>query len=79
MVKKLVTSNLPSLAFEGFIRSQNKNNLSNPERAFLENPLFVLWRTLIMDLADPGTFSGIFLINDTFIMLQKNVFDQKNV
>ena len=26
-------------------------------RAFLENPLFVLWLTLIMDLADPGTFS----------------------
>jgi hypothetical protein len=26
-------------------------------RAFLENPLFVLWLTLIMDLANPGKFS----------------------
>ena len=25
-------------------------------RAFLENPLFVLWLTLIIDLANPGTF-----------------------
>ena len=28
--------------------------------ALLENPLFVLWLTLIIDLADPGTFSEIF-------------------
>ena len=26
--------------------------------AFLKNPLFVLWLNLIMDLTDPGTFSG---------------------
>jgi hypothetical protein len=38
-------------------------------RAFLENPLFVRWLTLIMNLADLGTFSEIFLINDSFIML----------
>ena len=55
--KKLATSNLPFQAFEEFIQTQNKNNFSNPVRAFLENPLFVLWLTLIMDLADPGTFS----------------------
>jgi hypothetical protein len=60
MAKKLATSNLPFQAFEGFIQTQNKNNFSNPVRAFLENPLFVLWLTLIMDLADPGTFSEIF-------------------
>jgi hypothetical protein len=33
---------------------------SNPMRAFLDNPLFVLWLTLIMDLANPDTFSEIF-------------------
>jgi hypothetical protein len=60
MAKKLATTNLPIQAFEGFIRTQNKNNFSNPVRAFLENPLFVLWLTLIMDLVDPGTFSEIF-------------------
>ena len=58
--KKLVTSNLPFQGFEGFIPTQNKNNFSNPVRAFLENPLFVLWLTLTMDLSDPGTFSGNF-------------------
>jgi hypothetical protein len=51
--KKLATSNLP---FQAFIQTQNKNNFSNPVRAFSENPRFVLWLTLIMDLADPGTF-----------------------
>jgi hypothetical protein len=55
--KKLATSNLP---FKGFILTQNKNNFSNPVRAFLENPLFVLCLTLIMDLTDPGTFSENF-------------------
>ena len=60
MAKKLATSNLPFQGFEGFIRTQNKSNFSNPVRAFLENPLFVLWLTLIMDLADPGTFSEKF-------------------
>jgi hypothetical protein len=58
--KKLATSDLPFQGFEGFIRTQNKNNFSNPESAFLENPLFVLWLTLIMDLVDPGTLSEIF-------------------
>jgi hypothetical protein len=37
---------------------QNKN--SNPVRAFTENPLFVLWLTLIIDLVDPGTLPEIF-------------------
>ena len=31
-------------------------------RAFLENPLFVLWQTLTMDLVDPEIFSGVFLL-----------------
>ena len=39
--KKLVTSNLPFQGFEGFIPTQNKNNFSNPVRAFLENQLFI--------------------------------------
>jgi hypothetical protein len=39
-------------------KQQQKN--SNPVRAFLENPLFVLWLTLIMDMADPWTFSENF-------------------
>ena len=60
MAKKLAASNLPFQAFEGLIQTQNKNIFSNPVRAFLENPLFVLWLTLIMDLADPGTFSEKF-------------------
>jgi hypothetical protein len=60
MAKKLATSNLPFPAFEGFRLTQNKNNFSNPMRAFLENPLFVLWLTLIMDLGDPGTLSEKF-------------------
>ena len=60
--KILATSNLPLQAFEGFIRTQNKNNFSNPVRVFLENPLCVLWLTLIMDLADPGTFSEKILL-----------------
>jgi hypothetical protein len=60
MEKKLATSNLPFQGFKGFIPTQNNNSFSNPVRAFLENPLFVLWLTLIMDLADPGTFSEIF-------------------
>jgi hypothetical protein len=46
--------------FKGFIRIQNKNDFSNPVRAFLENPFFVLLLTLIIDLADPGTFSENF-------------------
>jgi hypothetical protein len=57
MAKKLATSNLPFQGFKGFIQTQNKNNFPNPVRAFLENPLFVLWLTLIMDLVDHGTFS----------------------
>ena len=28
--------------------------------AFLENPLFVLYMTLVMDLADPGIFYEYF-------------------
>jgi hypothetical protein len=55
--KKLATSNLSFQEFKGFIQTQNKNIFSNPVRAFLENLLLVLWLTLIMDLADPGTFS----------------------
>jgi hypothetical protein len=75
MAKKLATSNLPFQGFEGFIRTQNIF-FSNPVRAFLENSLFVLWLTLIINLVDPGTFSEI-LINDSFIMLQKNAFGKK--
>jgi hypothetical protein len=72
MAKKLATSNLSFQGFEGFIRTQNENNFSNPcEGFFLENPLFVLWLTLIMDLVDAGTF-----IYDSFIMLQKNAFSK---
>jgi hypothetical protein len=44
----------------GIHTNPKQNNFSNPVRAFLENPLFVLWLTLIMDLADPGTFSENF-------------------
>jgi hypothetical protein len=61
VAKKLATSDLSFQGFEGFIRTQNKNNFSNPVRAFLENYLFVLWLTLTMDLADPGTFSENFM------------------
>ena len=46
--KKLATSNLPFQAFEAFIQVQKKIFFSNPVRAFLENPLFVLWQTLIV-------------------------------
>jgi hypothetical protein len=60
MAKKVATSDLPFQAFEGFIGTPQKSNFSNPMRAFLENPPFVLWLSLIMDLADPGTFSEIF-------------------
>jgi hypothetical protein len=60
MPKKLATSNLPFQVFEGFKQTQNKINFSNRVRAFLENPLFVLWLNAIMDLADPGIFSEIF-------------------
>jgi hypothetical protein len=60
MVKKLATFNLPFQGFEEFIRTQNKNNFSNSVRTFLENSLFVLLLTLIMDLADPGNFFEIF-------------------
>jgi hypothetical protein len=41
MAKKLATSNLSFQGFEGVHTTQNKNNFSNPMRAFLENPLFV--------------------------------------
>ena len=75
MTKKLATSNLSFQAFEGFIGTQNKNKFSNPVKAFLENPLFVGWLTLIMDLADPGTFSES-LINDSFIILRKNAAEK---
>ena len=51
---------------------QNKTKISNPVRAFLENPL---WLTLITDLMDPGTFSEI---NDTYKILQKNAFGKKH-
>ena len=37
-----------------------KRNLSNLEKTFLENPLFVLWLTLIIDLVDPGHFLEMF-------------------
>ena len=57
--KKIATSNLPFQVFEGLIQNQNIF-FSNLSRAFLQNPLFVLLLTLIMDLADPGTFSEIF-------------------
>ena len=60
--KNLATSGLPFQVIEGFIQTQNKNKFSNPARAFLENPLFVLWLTLVMDLADPEIFSGNFLL-----------------
>ena len=50
--KKLVTSNLPFQAYEGFIRTQY---FSNPVRAFLENPFFVLWLNVIM-----GNFHNFF-------------------
>jgi hypothetical protein len=53
MAKKLVTSDLPFQALEGFIRTQNKNNFSNSVSFFLENPLFVLWLTLIKDSYSP--------------------------
>jgi hypothetical protein len=46
--------------FKGFIQTQSKNGFSNIVGTFLENTLFVLWLTLIMDLVDPGTFSEIF-------------------
>ena len=36
-------------------------------RAFLENPFIVLWLTLIVDLADPGTLAIFhFWQNGTF-------------
>ena len=73
--KKLTTSNLPFQAFEGFIQTQYKNNFSNPEGAFLENHLFVFLLTLIMNLANPGTFSES-LINDSFIILRKNAAEK---
>jgi hypothetical protein len=53
--KKQATSDLPFQLFEGFIQTQNKNIF-----VVLENPLFVLWLTLIMDLVDPGPFFEIF-------------------
>jgi hypothetical protein len=43
MAKKLAASNLPFQVFEGFIGTYNKKNFSIPVRAFLENPLFVLF------------------------------------
>ena len=43
MAKELATSNLPFQTFEGFIGTSIKNNFSNLVRAFLENPLFVLF------------------------------------
>jgi hypothetical protein len=40
--KKIATT-LSFQGFEGFIRTQNKNNFSIPLRAFFENPPFLLW------------------------------------
>ena len=43
MSKKLAASNLAFQAFEGFIETYNKKKISILVRAFLENPLFVLF------------------------------------
>ena len=64
MAKKLAASILPFQVLEGFIGTQNKNNVSIPVRAFLENP-----RTL-------GHVMEIF-VSAIFIMLQKNAFGKK--
>ena len=42
-----------------------------------ENPLFVLFPALILDLADPGTCYKKKILIAIFIMLQKNTFGQK--
>ena len=43
MSKKLAASNLAFQAFKGFIGTKDKKKISIPVRAFLENPLFVLF------------------------------------
>ena len=60
--KKLAASNSVFQAFEGFIERSNKEKISIPVRAFLENPLFVLFTAYILDLVDPGACYGYFVL-----------------
>ena len=46
-------------------------------RAFLENPLFVLFPEQFLDLADPGTYKDYFFSYCHFHIAFKNVFDRK--
>ena len=54
-------------------KTKNKFQIS---QGFFKNPLFILSLTLIMDLANYGTFYGYFFINVTFIMLQNDTFSK---
>ena len=62
MAKNLASSNLPFQVFEGFIGKEPKTkNNSILVKAFLENPLFVLFIRLL-DLVDPGACYGYFFL-----------------
>jgi hypothetical protein len=74
MVKNVATSNLPSQAFKGFIRSQNKNQFLDSVTAFFRKSCFYTLADLYHEFGNTWDIFWNFLINDPLIMLQTNAF-----
>ena len=75
--KKLATSNLPFQVFEGLIQTQNTFFFKS-RKGFFTKSSFCTFADLNHGFGRPWDILWNFLINDSFLIVQKNAFGKKS-